>query len=198
MSRFCPKCGTNMKDEAVFCGKCGAKFNDYIAGDADAVSRADAGGLTLGDTGLIKGDVTSASASVGGVHIHVGMGGEPGAKRAEPSTAKEDEVDRAERESALEKASDVLNQLERATQELEKMWHGSLVRMLFGGGKFEAKIGECAELRREVSRCLEAAYGYEYDAYEGPYWDFMCTKDRDPERLLGVLKAEIAHLSSYL
>jgi len=30
MSKFCPKCGTSIKDEAVFCGKCGAKCGNEV------------------------------------------------------------------------------------------------------------------------------------------------------------------------
>jgi len=66
-----------MRDEAIFCGKCGAKFDDYIGKGADKTGRPDAGGLTLGDTGMIKGDITNAPASVGGVHIHVPSRDEP-------------------------------------------------------------------------------------------------------------------------
>lgn len=71
MARFCPKCGIGMTDEAAFCGQCGARFEDYLLPELPS-GGASAGGMVLDDTGMLKGNLANAPASVGGIHIAVG------------------------------------------------------------------------------------------------------------------------------
>ena len=86
MARFCSKCGTGMTDEAIFCGQCGTRFEDYLLKELPS-GGASAGGMTLGDTGMLKGNLANAPASVGGIHIAVG--GERGTSGTAQPTLRE-------------------------------------------------------------------------------------------------------------
>jgi formylglycine-generating enzyme required for sulfatase activity len=86
MARFCPKCGIGMTDEAAFCGQCGTRFEDYLLPELPS-GGASAGGTVLGDTGMLKGNLANAPASVGGIHIAVG--GERGTRGAAKPALRE-------------------------------------------------------------------------------------------------------------
>ncbi len=81
MARLCPQCGRGMTDDATFCGQCGTRFEDYLVHELPSGGTS-AGGMVLGDTGMLKGNLANAPASVGGIHIAVG------GERGTPGTAQ--------------------------------------------------------------------------------------------------------------